>query len=433
MAEKWTIKGRIVVDHLLPELSKAFGAREGVPKLVVRVSARSKVLSGWGWWNSWGQVTTKADGSFTVSENQGGDRRQFKVEVLFDSDRLRLKEGQETSIRLDGQGFPLDIEFDLTDKDWFEVHDDENDGAPNGRQAGVINLGDIAVTGAVAHRLADAWCLYGRVMDLLENYGPAYSVSKRITVKYPMGLAGNAAASSSYSNPVNRAVYIKEGQFTSRTLIHEFMHQWDYDHSTGEDAMAWQLAKHGSTHQARENTTFVPFREAFADWVAHRLLIEITGGEVRNFIEDVAWKYPELPLARTYVGAALADSEKKLANVDFTERGWHSLFNILTYPYLDRCDFNRSITDGDPEFCFVAIFSTQSNPEVRTGYSLQQVLSVWLKYPGKQIDQFMGNGDLDFFHFLARAGAILPDLEAEKIRVIKMCLNPNATENPASA
>ena len=60
-------------------------------------------------------------------------------------------------------------------------------------------------------------------------------------------------------------------------------------------------------------------------------------------------------------------------------------------------------------------------------------MSVWLKYPGKQIDQFMGNGDLDFFHFLARAGAILPDLEAEKIRVIKMCLNPNATENPASA
>ena len=311
MAEKWTIKGRIVVDHLLPELSKAFGAREGVPKAVVKVSARSKVLSGWGWWNSWGQVTTEADGSFTVSENHGGDRRQFKVEVLFDSDRLRLKEGQETSIRLDGQGFPLDVEFDLTDKDWFEVHDDESDGAPNGRQAGVIDLGDIAVTGAVAHRLADAWCLYGRVMDLLENYGPAYTVSKRITVKYPMGLAGNAAASSSYSNPVNRAVYIKEGQFTSRTLIHEFMHQWDYDHSTGEDAMAWQLAKHGSTHQARENTTFVPFREAFADWVAHRLLIEITGGEVRNFIEDVAWKYPELPLARTYVGAALADSEQE--------------------------------------------------------------------------------------------------------------------------
>jgi len=44
------------------------------------------------------------------------------------------------------------------------------------------------------------------------------------------------------------------------------MHQWAYDHSTGEDAMAWQLLKHGTTHQARENTTYVPFHEGFAEW-----------------------------------------------------------------------------------------------------------------------------------------------------------------------
>ncbi|MGD9510448.1 MAG: hypothetical protein AB7I59_12560 [Geminicoccaceae bacterium] len=433
MAEKWTVTGRIVVDHLLPELAQAFGAREGVPKAIVKVSARSKIPGGWGWWNSWGKVTTGADGSFRVSESHGGDRRQFKVQVLFDSDRLRLKEGRETSIRVDGQGFPLDIELDLTDKDWFEVHNDEQGGASGGRQAGAIDLGEVAVTGAVAHRLADMWCLYGRVMDLVEGYGPAHAFAGRVVVKYPMGIGGNAAASASYNNPFTRSLYIKEDEWTCRTLLHEFMHQWDFDHSTGEDAMAWQLAKHGSTHQTRESTTFVPFREAFADWVAHRVLIEITDGKLRNFVEDLAWKYPELPLSRSYLGAALADSERKLANVDFTERGWHSLFNILTYPYLDRCDFNRTITASDTQFCFVAIFSSQSCPEARTGYSLKDVLGVWLKHPGKGIASFMDNGDLDFFHFLGRAGAVLPELEADKIRMIKTCLNPNATENPCPA
>ena len=139
------------------------------------------------------------------------------------------------------------------------------------------------------------------------------------------------------------------------------------------------------------------------------------------------------PLSRSYVGAALAASERKLANVDFTERGWHSLFNILTLPYLDRCDFNRSLTEQDVEFAFYALFTSNSCPEVRLAYTLKEVLSVWLKYPGKGINSFMGNGDLDFFHFLARAGAILPGFEQEKIKLVKTCLNPNSTVNPCPA
>ena len=42
----------------------------------------------------------------------------------------------------------------------------------------------------------------------------------------------------------------------------------------------------------------------------------------------------------------------------------------------------------------------------------------------------MGNDDLDFFHFLGRAGAILPGFEQEQIKLVKTCLNPNSTENP---
>ncbi|MEO1090251.1 MAG: hypothetical protein AAFX81_06445 [Pseudomonadota bacterium] len=431
MAQKWTLKGRIVVDHVLPELAEAFGAREGLPGVTVKVSARSKIPFGWGWWRSWGKVVTDRDGNFKVTKNRGGDRRQFKIKVLFDSDRLRLKQGQETKLRLDTNGFPLDV--DLTDLDWFEIHNDDKVGATNGRKAGVIDLGSVPVIGDTPKKLADMWSLYNRVMDLMASYGPEYAFTRRVVGKYPMGLGKNNPNSSSYNNPATRSLYIKEDQFHARILLEELCHQWDFDRSTGEDAMAWQLLKHGTTHQLRENTTYVAFREAFADWFGHVVMREITGGKILNFENSVVWKYPFLPLTRAYVGAALGETERVIANVDYTARGWHSLFNILTHPALDKCDFNRPLTENDPEYCFVSLFTTEACPEVRTGYDLKQVLSIWLKHPAKGIDSFMGNKDLDFRRFLARAGAILPGFEVENIRTVKQCLNPNTTKNPCLA
>lgn len=432
MSENWTIKGQIVVDHLLPELAEVFGARNGVAGVTVKVSARSKIPLGWGFWNSWGNAVTDRDGRFTASETHGLDRRQFKVEILFDSGRLRLKEGQETSIKLDTSGFPLDIEFDLTDKDWHEVHNDEGGAADDGRKAGVIDLGSIALTRTVTRKHGDIWSLTNKVFDLFEGYGDAYAFDRKVTLKYPMGLGSGNANASSYSNPVNRAVYIKEDEFHSRTLIHELMHQWAYDRSTGEDSMAWQLAKHGDTHQTHENTTFVPFHEALAEWSTYKILQEITDHKLLNFKEDVVWKYPDLPLNRAYVGQALDSSERVLANVDFTERGWHSLFNILTIPTLDKCDFNRPLSPIDGAFVFLDIFGS-SAPEVRLGYSFKDVLGVFLKNPARGVDGFMKRDNLDFFHVLARAGAILPGFEPDKIKRVKSYLDPNSTVNPSLA
>src|SRR5262245_51851145 len=159
MSDEWTVKGQIVATHLLPELPEAFGSTHGLAGITVRVSARAKVPGGWGWWNSWGQIETGGDGNFEVSETQGSDRRQFKVEILFDSDRLRIKEGQETSIKLDSTGFPLDIEFDLTDKDWYLVHNDDDGASGDGRQAGAINLGKIVLTPTLLRKHADIWFL----------------------------------------------------------------------------------------------------------------------------------------------------------------------------------------------------------------------------------------------------------------------------------
>ena len=51
MSEKWTVKGRILVEHVLPELAAAFGEHGGVAGVTVEVSARSKLVVGWGTWN----------------------------------------------------------------------------------------------------------------------------------------------------------------------------------------------------------------------------------------------------------------------------------------------------------------------------------------------------------------------------------------------
>lgn len=432
MSEKWTVKGKILVSHVLPELVEVFGPSGGVPGIKVKVSARSKILTGWGTWNSWGQLTTGADGSFTVSEYHGGDRRQFKVEILFDSEKLRIKEGDEDAlVEFDSEGFPLDINFDLTEKDWHEVHNDKDGAAAGGRQAGVIDLGDIFVMPAVVKKHADLWILYNQVFDLVDGYGPAYSFQKKVFVKYPMKLG-----SISYTNPLNDNTYIDGDEFNSSTLLHELVHRWVYDHCSGEDGLAWQAVKHGTTHQARENRTYTAFHEGFAEWATYPILKAISGGKLRNFVDVYFYEHPDVPVARSYLRAALDPSEQNTANVDYTERGWHSCFNILTYPYLDRVDFNRELVavnaegqaETDEKAAFVSLFTSCS--EMRLGYSFQQVLSIFLKYPGKGIPDYMGADDMNLRSFLDRAGAILPGFESEQVRQVKVYLNPSGEKNP---
>jgi hypothetical protein len=174
----------------------------------------------------------------------------------------------------------------------------------------------------------------------------------------------------------------------------------------------------------------VPFYEAFAEWASSKVLQAITDRKVLKF-EKSLYDYPDLPLNRAYLGAALEPSERNFANVDYTERGWHSLFNILTIAYLDRCDFNRPLPGRDGnEFVFYDVLTPNTNPEVRLGYRFEQVLGIFLTYPAKGIDRYMSRGELDFFHFLGRAGAVLPDFDETKIKLVKTCLNPNSTVNP---
>jgi hypothetical protein len=87
--------------------------------------------------------------------------------------------------------------WDLTDKDWHEVHNDDD-----GAAAGVLNLGSIPITRTVVRKHADIWLLYGKVLDLFAGYGSAYAFQTKVIVKYPMDLGANLNWSS-YANPLN--------------------------------------------------------------------------------------------------------------------------------------------------------------------------------------------------------------------------------------
>lgn len=430
MAERWTVKGKIVVNHLLPELKEMLGTQSALEGIQVKVSARQKIPLGWGTWAAWDTVTTDASGAFSVTKEKSSDRRQFKVQILFDSTKLRIKEGKETNVSFGGDGFPIDIDIDLTDKDWHEIHTDKDDDTE--RRAGVHDLGSMQVTATIPRKHADIWILYNKAITIVDDYGADYAFKTKLVVKYPMSISPKVSAS--YWNPINHHGYIKEDHFNAYTLLHEVAHQWEYDHATGEILMAWQLAKHGSTHQSRENTTYVPFLECFADFWAVKMLQAMSGGTLRNFIQSAPYEKPDQPFARTYIGGLLASQERNLANLDYTERGWYGLFTVLTYPYLDRVDVDRYFTDTEGEhreYAFVSLFSDVSDLQV--GLTFKEVLSIFLRQSGAGLGELLKTYEMNFDSFLARADKILAKLTPAKVGQIKAMLDPKAPAATAAA
>ncbi len=419
--ETWKIKGKISVNHLLPELVDAFNTSSPLSYVTLRVKVRAKNVLGWGTWNSWGNIKTNSKGEFSISKQKGTDRRQFKIELFYDNSKLRLKEGGTWSTN--NSGFPIEINaFDFTDKDYFLVYSDKDKGKE--RKAGTHEI-NIKVKSGRKQRLGDIWVLYSKILKLFDGYGSSYKFKKKIVAKYPMNIGG-----VSYANPVNNHIYIankwdstSKFKGSTNTLIHELMHIWSYQHSKGEDAMTWQAAKHGSTHQDRENTTFVPFQEAFAEWSSYRVLRAITDKKLKKFDDNNSFNYPHRPLSRKYIGEHFSRSERKLANMDYSERGWHSLFNLLTTTdyQLENMDFN-----GSGKYAEL----TKNIVTSEGAKTYLKVLKVFLAHPKANVSKALSKNEMNFYAFLKRAEKILDDVDDDRVSLIKTCLNPNSTKNP---
>lgn len=317
-----------------------------------------------------------------------------------------------------------------TDKDWYVIHDDrEKSEAEDGRRAGTHDLGDIKILATRARQLGDIWVLVTDAIADLAVMGPEWGFKKKLVVKYPMGFGNSIDSFDSYSNPINGSVYIKEDQLFARTILHEVFHQWVYGRTTGEDGMAWQLVKHQDIHGKREFTTFVPFHEALADWAAYRLLDRMTGGARQTFHEDNSDFHPDTPYSRDHLGKAFDnDSERLLANVDYTERGWTSFFKLLTYPKLYELDLNGQDTYATDDYQ-----TGPRSPRPTADLSFPRVLKVFntdVTIP--ESAHKLANADLTFERLLPRAQAVCPALTDDVVEAILLCLDPNATRNPGA-
>ena len=424
--QDWTIRGNILVRNTLESIRENFGATSPLVGITVKVQVRSKVFSKWGTWATWAKVETNSNGFFSVTKRKGSDRRQFRIKILLDDEELRVKEGGSFSTNNDG--FPLEVNsIDLTDKDWFEILDDKDTGTE--RRAGLHNLGNLTVTNGRTRRLCEIWNLYQKAIDTVSDFGSKFSFTEKVVIKYPMNIGA-----VSYANPANHHVYIansydNDTSFTDAdsVLLHELMHIWAYHHSTGELGMAVQLAKHQNTHQGmrfssgRENTTFVPFMEAFAEWASVKLIKEICN---RTVLMDrsVYDEHPHYPLSRAHISATFSTSERNYENMDYTERGWYSLFNILCYKRLGSCNFNNPNTYAEP--------TGINNRSKRIALSFKDVLEVFLKNSSAGLNKILSKSEMNFDDFLSRAKKIHEILTSEKIEEIKTYLDPNSTVNP---
>jgi hypothetical protein len=86
----WKIKGELLLDPQLEDIRNKYGTRAPLSDVPVKVSAREKIVGAWGPWNKWQETTTGSNGKFSIEKEKDKSDRQFKVEVLFKDDTLKL-------------------------------------------------------------------------------------------------------------------------------------------------------------------------------------------------------------------------------------------------------------------------------------------------------------------------------------------------------
>ncbi len=450
MKDTWTVSGNIMLQHSDSTISKAFPSTVPLKGVSVKVSAREKLLGVWGPFNSWDTVTTDSNGAFKVTKEKDKSDRQFKIEVLFKDDSLKIYPENDGLISKIGEtitdrgGWVIDkledaiqqlleqtsrIAFDVK---WFKVVDeDKND---KDHKQGNVNFGNLVFGGSnnaelndfFAKRHAIVWFVIKQVLDVFKSFDTncKFLDNKTIALKYPHDnkLIGDGIEAP-YSDPFNYVIFVIKNStddwFTVDTILHELMHIWAYQHCSGEKSMAWQLLIHGSTHEGLQKKSFVAFHEGFAEWSSNRLtqIIFKTDSNIYGDTVDTG-----LPFSRTYLKGKKIKNE---SDIDKSEYGWISLFNILMTPDLHLYDFN-STTDNAVKLSSVSIPKGHvcSSPALK----FENILSVFCEHEAKGYKKVLDKNEMNLDDFLNRAKSIL-SLTSGQIAAVKNLLDPSKTNN----
>lgn len=404
----WTVKGKVAVEHQLPELINKFGPKSYLKGIKVKVSAKEKVLGVWGSYNSWGELTTNANGEYSVTNEKNCDTRRFKVEVKFQNSDLEVRHEHSTS----------NI---LTDVKWYTIIDD------NEKSSGSIDFGDSTfqanstndLNDFEARRHAGIWKVYQLAIEHMKSMGSEFAFTTQIKVKYPhSGITGDSAELS-YSNPTTKRIYIvknsQKDQFDVRTLLHELAHVWAYNHMSGEICLTETLLLNGSTH-GLVGDHCVAFHEGFAEWWKDMML------------EELFEKSEVPPLSRHHLASGGVGTP--LTNLSLMQRhdtGWLSVFHTLTLDNIHKYDFGTFTSGGTR----VAEKSTVPSGCTSPSIGLQKVLKVFNEASDAGFPKKLSRDETTISTFLARVNGVLRTFSQDNKDLYKDLVDPSKTVQPS--
>lgn len=456
MQVTWKVEGRISLKSNDSTIANVFPGMLPLAGVQVKVSAREKILGVWGPFNSWDTVTTNSDGYFEVKKEKDKSDRQFKIEVLFKDNTLKIYPENDGLWNTITEGF-TDMFGQITDKvedaveqlleqtsriaydvKWFKILDEDKDDKKHSH--GTIDFGYFIFGGSskqdlgdsIAVKHATAWFVYKKVFSVFNGFGKTlhFDDKKPVALKYPHDnpiIGDNTEAA--YSDPYNYIIFIirnkKSDWFNVDTIVHELMHIWAYQHCEKEKAMAWQLAIHGSTHSGLQKKSFVAFHEGFAEWASNRLTRLIFGkdSDIYGGTTDTG-----VPFSRRFLKGKNVKNE---SDIDKSEYAWISLFNILMTPDLHLHNFNSS-TDYAAAMSSSSVTVPSRHVCSSPALTFDEILSVFIEHESDGYKKVLTKNEMNLDDFLERAKDISDKVTQDHVEAIKILLDPSKTDSAVS-
>jgi hypothetical protein len=432
----WKISGRLLVRE-----TETDGDVHDRPLKGIEVKVSASDISGDGPWTRWGIATTDADGDFELNQKNNGADRFIRVEARLVADDLEVNDSKLDDL----------TSLDLLDENWRTVW------RSNGQVTGPdVDTGFRIFGGSTSFDLGDEtyrrqaliWYVLRTTLDRFGREDPWFVLKGKYAAIYPAHTLGG----TSYTNGITRMSYLDVGgdgiDWQPDTVLHEFMHMWNYDHNTG--TINWfgavcSLRGHHpvdlSTHGFQENRN-VAFAEGFSEWAQNALLAELWGKRLnRPYNRRTLAVDPDPdPEHRLYRDPSLVlttlemvqrsdkgvDSVLRLLHTVDPNGWWGALFGTRdTYPdhrlYENEVGVKPSLAD-------------RAVPPGKDHLSVWEVMRAFRASPGTKWDSDLqvGNVDYGIMRFVDRVVDIY--MLGEETRVmLERCADPLATDEPYEA
>ncbi len=427
----WKISGRLLVRE-----TETDGDVHDRPLKGIEVKVSASDISGDGPWTKWGIATTDADGDFELNQTNNGADRFIRVEARLVGDDLEVNDSDLDDL----------ASLDLLDENWRTVW------KSNGQVAGPeVDTGFRIFGGSSSFDLGDEtyrrqaliWYVLRATLDRFVREDPWFVLKSKYAAIYPAHPVGG----TSYTNGITRMSYLnvagKDLDWQPDTVLHEFMHMWNYDHNTGTinwlGAVCSLRGNHPvdlSTHSFQENRN-VAFAEGFSEWASNALLAELWGNRLnrpynrRTVAEDLRLTTLEMVERSDFA----VESVLRLLHTGDPNGWWGVLFGTRdTYPDHRLDDDGDGTIDHTDEVGVKPSLGGRVVPPGKHHLSVWDIMRAFRASPGTKwnTDLQVGNVDYGVMRFVDRVVDIY--MLGDDVRVmLERCADPLATDEPYEA